>query len=280
MASTKKVGHSPAMPDGERVESVQELVERCRGGDEAAWCRLIRTFSQLAWTVAKSFRLRDAECEDVCQQTWLRVYENIDALTRPDRIAAWIVTTARHESLRVLSRGRRYLPVEDMSCLLPLDDPTRTPEEEAVSRAEQDTVWHAFTGLPDQHQALLALLIADPPPSYDEISVLLAMPRGSIGPTRRRVLGALRESMRRADSERPDGAVRAVPEHRASQNSQTAQTPQTGQTTQAGQSTQTTQSPCPAQNAPACQNKPSVQNVQSVPSQRRGRGTVPALAQT
>ena len=44
-------------------------------------------------------------------------------------------------------------------------------------------------------QALLRLLIADPPLSYDDISAVLDMPKGSIGPTRQRCLNRLRAAM-------------------------------------------------------------------------------------
>ena len=44
-------------------------------------------------------------------------------------------------------------------------------------------------------QTLLRLLIADPPLSYDEISDVLDMPKGSIGPTRQRCLSRLRAAM-------------------------------------------------------------------------------------
>jgi RNA polymerase sigma factor (sigma-70 family) len=48
--------------------------------------------------------------------------------------------------------------------------------------------------LPERDQALLKLRAADPPKSYEEISQLLGMPIGSIGPTLRRCLDRLRET--------------------------------------------------------------------------------------
>ena len=44
-------------------------------------------------------------------------------------------------------------------------------------------------------QALLRMLVADPAPSYDEIAGTLAMPIGSIGPTRGRWLARLRKEL-------------------------------------------------------------------------------------
>ena len=64
-------------------------------------------------------------------------------------------------------------------------------------------LWRAFDRLPARDQALLRLLVADPQPSYQEISAALDMPIGSIGPTRARSLERLRAELAR------DGLVTA-----------------------------------------------------------------------
>ena len=46
--------------------------------------------------------------------------------------------------------------------------------------------------LPGRCQSLLRVLMADSPPAYEDVSKALAMPIGSIGPTRARCLGRLR----------------------------------------------------------------------------------------
>jgi len=66
-----------------------------------------------------------------------------------------------------------------------------------VSRAENHRLLSAVSRLPPAHQALVGLLLADPPMSYDEISDALAMPRGSVGPTRLRILRRLRTELGR-----------------------------------------------------------------------------------
>jgi DNA-directed RNA polymerase specialized sigma24 family protein len=52
----------------------------------------------------------------------------------------------------------------------------------------------AFAELAPRCQELLAMLIADPPHSYAEISAALQMPVGSIGPQRARCLERLRKT--------------------------------------------------------------------------------------
>jgi RNA polymerase sigma factor (sigma-70 family) len=182
----------PPAPHG----SPAELVEACRAGDQRAWARLVRRYRAVVWTVARSHGLRPADCEDVCQLTWLRVLENIGTLTHPSKLGAWIVTTARREALKVSGNGGKYHLVDDLSQFTHDTCPQATPEETVLSRAEGDLARSAFRHLPAQHQALLGLLLRDPPMSYDAISAALAMPRGSIGPTRNRILRQARDFLR------------------------------------------------------------------------------------
>ncbi|MGW0333122.1 RNA polymerase sigma factor [Streptomyces sp. NPDC003011] len=178
------------------AEPPAQLVDACRAGDQAAWGRLIKRYRPVVWTVARSHGLRPADCEDVCQVTWLRVIENIGALNDPARLGAWIVTTARREALKVSGNGVKYHLVDDLSEFTHETGHQATPEETVLNRAEGDLARLAFRHLPAQHQALLGLLLRDPPMSYDAISAALAMPRGSIGPTRNRILRQARDFLR------------------------------------------------------------------------------------
>jgi DNA-directed RNA polymerase specialized sigma24 family protein len=50
----------------------------------------------------------------------------------------------------------------------------------------------AVAALPVNHRSLIDLLMADAAPSYEELSAMLRIPVGSIGPTRGRCLAKLR----------------------------------------------------------------------------------------
>jgi DNA-directed RNA polymerase specialized sigma24 family protein len=100
------------------------------------------------------------------------------------------VTTARREALRVLRRSGRERPgFEDTVLDRPDDAP---PVDTAVLVDERDqALWQAFGRLGEKCRQLLRVAVADPQ-AYEEISVALGMPVGSIGPTRRRCLTQLR----------------------------------------------------------------------------------------
>lgn len=174
------------------------LVRRVRHRDQDAWAELVTRFSPVVWTVARSFRLDPADCEDVCQLTWSRVVAGIDSLRQPERLGTWIVTTARREALRYLMQTRRNPWPADVTTLDWQPSGDASPEETVVARQQGAYLLKLFRELPEQHQLLMALLLSESAPSYDEISKILDIPRGSIGPTRNRILRRMREALNEA----------------------------------------------------------------------------------
>ena len=67
-------------------------------------------------------------------------------------------------------------------------------------------LWKAFSTLTERCRSLLRVLMADPPPSYEEVSEAFDMPVGSIGPTRQRCLKSLRNIMTSASRSPRRGA--------------------------------------------------------------------------
>ncbi|HEU0316359.1 MAG TPA: sigma-70 family RNA polymerase sigma factor, partial [Solirubrobacteraceae bacterium] len=189
MTPTKTARRSAARAAHQPPDRIARLVRRAGTGEQEAWNDLIDRYSGLVWAIARGHRLGAADAADVFQSTWLRLVEHLGDLHDPDRVGAWLATTAKRECLRLLRSSGRQIPVGDQ---LP-DVAAESPEPYAeLLRAERDAIlWRAFGRLEARDQALLRMLVADPAPSYKEISTALAMPVGSIGPTRGRCLERL-----------------------------------------------------------------------------------------
>lgn len=189
-------------------EVVAADVRAAAAGDAAAWNRLVDRFSGLVWAVARGHRLSEADAADVSQTTWLRLAEHIHRLRDPERVGAWLATTARHESLRTLRRSTRLVPV-DHDFDLVVDDGAPEPDHRLLDTERSTVLWRCFRALPRPCQTLLRTLLADPSPTYADVAVALEMPIGSIGPRRARCLDHLRTTTRRSDHE-PDSTRRMV----------------------------------------------------------------------
>ena len=147
-----------------------------------------------------------ADTDDVFQLTWLRLVANLDRIREPGRVGAWLATTASHECLRLLRKAGRQAPGEDGWEDDLVDDGRDVDDGLLVSERDR-ALWQAMGMLSASCQRLLRLLAADPAPSYQEVAEVLAMPIGSIGPTRSRCLDHLRTHFRRI-TEGPEGSSR------------------------------------------------------------------------
>lgn len=171
---------------------VPALVRQAADGDEQAWGALVERFASLVWAVARGHGLDQADAADVSQTTWLRLAEQLGLIREPDRLGAWLATTARRECLRTLRRQERHVSVDECADWI-CGDGALELGEEIVSQERDAALWSAFEALSGNCKSLLRALLADPPPSYAELSDVFDMPVGSIGPTRARCLDRLRD---------------------------------------------------------------------------------------
>ena len=182
---------SPANSDADC--SVSDLVARARSGDRQAWDALIERYAPLIWSICRRHRLGRADADDVGQSVWLRLLDQLDRVREPAALPGWLSTTTRRECLRVLSAAQGphatiyALDVESLP-----DQRTGTADQELLAAERHAALRAAFTQLPPNGQQLLALLTADPPTPYADISAQLGIPVGSIGPTRSRYLDKIR----------------------------------------------------------------------------------------
>ena len=180
----------------DEAERVAGLVAAAAEGDEGAWSGLVDHFAGLVWSVIRGYRMSAADAADVSQTTWLRLAEHIHKVREPERIGAWLATTAGRECLRLIRHNQRAVPSDDVFLAeVPDTDPAVAPETRLLTLERDGELWEAFSELPEKAQMLLRLLLADPPPSYEEISAATGMPIGSIGPTRGRYLAQLKGRM-------------------------------------------------------------------------------------
>ena len=172
-----------------------DLLLRARAGDASAWEAMVERLGSRVWAVARAYRLGNADAEDVFQVTWMRLLTHLDSIREPARVGAWLASTARHESLRVLRRSGRQVPSGDDSDF-DVPDPLTPPAEAGLIASErQSAVWTALGMLPAHCQRLLRLFMTDPWPTYEEVSQALDIPLGSIGPTKGRCLEHLRRRL-------------------------------------------------------------------------------------
>jgi RNA polymerase sigma factor (sigma-70 family) len=176
------------------------LVARCRAGDATAWRTLVERYQRLVYTIVRRAGLDDHAAADVFQTVFARLLEGLAGLREPQRLQAWIVTTAKREA--VLQRGRAARAV---SMTAHDDEGDAAPEwevaadaalpEDALAEIELlDRVRRGIERLDPRCRDLITLLFRHDgePPAYDEVARRLGLPVGGVGPNRARCLARLR----------------------------------------------------------------------------------------
>src|SRR6185369_10459100 len=85
-------------------ETDLQLVLACRRGDELAWERLIRRYQRLIYAIPLRDGLDHAQAAEVFQEVFTTLFQKLNDLEQPERLHAWLVTTARRKTWRAIVR--------------------------------------------------------------------------------------------------------------------------------------------------------------------------------
>jgi RNA polymerase sigma factor (sigma-70 family) len=171
------------------------LVRACRKGDEAAWEMLVRRYQRLVYTIPLRAGLDGDAAADVLQDVFAALVMGLDSIDDPDRVGAWIVTTAKRMTWRAIRRHKdrrgSETVLEAEAEEVPDIDPL--PEHVLARMEEQHEVRTALDGLDERCRRLLTMLFyaQAEPPSYSTVASTLGIAEGSIGPIRARCLERL-----------------------------------------------------------------------------------------
>jgi RNA polymerase sigma factor (sigma-70 family) len=189
------------MPDS-ISEDDAALINRCRMGDAQAWAALVHRYQRLVYAIARRIGADEHAAADIFQTVFARLLEHLPGLTQPERLQAWIVTTTKREALRTRHVAQRTVSLtrgdDDDGDEVAVEDSVPDPApltEAALDHLQQlDLLRDGLERLDKRCRDLLTLLFsdADARAAYDEVARRLAVPVGSIGPTRSRCLAKLR----------------------------------------------------------------------------------------
>ena len=173
-----------------------------RDGDSRAMDDLVRLMSPVLWHVVRAYGLERTLAEDVVQTTWLRLVRSRASIADPRAVSAWLTTTARREAWKVGKANGKVDTTEadDLDLLLPEQ---ASAEEHAATGDERRRLWSAVRALNERCQRLLRVIAFEDRPDYARLAADLAMPVGSIGPTRQRCLAKLRALLGPGTEEMP-----------------------------------------------------------------------------
>ena len=173
----------------------RELVGGCLHGEPQAWSALVDKYKNLIFSIPikQGFSIEDAA--DIFQAVCLTLVSELHRLREPRALPAWIIQTTAHKCFRWRSEAQRYVDVATREETLSAQ-PSAIAEALLVEFEREQLLRNAIAGLPEDCRRMVELLFYRiPQPSYDDIANELRIPKGSIGPTRKRCLEKLKHAL-------------------------------------------------------------------------------------
>ncbi|WP_409343382.1 RNA polymerase sigma factor SigW [Paenibacillus sp. MBLB4367] len=158
------------------------LAKLSRNGDRRAFAELVDMYKDKLYHLAYRMLSQAHEAEDIVQETFLRVYTNLERYDENQKFSTWIYRIATNLCIdRLRKRKANYsLDAEmpdgegsDWYSLLPSDE--ATPESELILSETQHNIRKAIDSLPEKYKSVVILRYLHDM-SLQEIGDVLDMP--------------------------------------------------------------------------------------------------------
>ncbi len=154
----------------------QELVERCRRGDEGAFQELVNRYKDLVFALIARTVAERPRAEELAQEVFLRIHRGLPYFRGESRLSTWIYRIVAN--VCVQEKQDRALATE------PLDQhvlaPAATGRDRQFSDMElRDRIEKAIARLPPNYRLLIAGHYLDGV-RYEELAEALQLPLGTV----------------------------------------------------------------------------------------------------
>jgi RNA polymerase sigma-70 factor (ECF subfamily) len=191
------------------AEAENELISRCRRGDETAWDALFDHYYPMAgrFVYQISPSLNPDDVEEICQEVFLAVIRNLQNFQGHCQFQTWLFRIAANKARdhidrqHAAKRGGGQIPisldVEDPETGLKLDPPSKgvAPDHSVISRENALFVHEALAKLGDPCREIIELRYFGDL-SYDEIALELRLNAKTVSSRLSKCLDKLEEVAR------------------------------------------------------------------------------------
>lgn len=171
-----------------------ELINQILNGNMNAFTFLVNRYQRLVVHITGRLIQRQDELEDICQEVFLKVFQNLKKYRYECKLSTWIATIAYNTSINYLRKFKKGEEVEpdDSAALRSLADyKSNDFERTDLHRYIRDQI----ELLPVQYRTVLTLFHLEEF-SYQEIEQITGMPEGTIKSYLFRAKALLREKLK------------------------------------------------------------------------------------
>jgi RNA polymerase sigma-70 factor (ECF subfamily) len=193
------------------VPDEKDLVERCRKGDDEAWREMVDHLGHRVYSVAYHFCLKREDAEELSQEIFLKIFENLHRYDGSYPLVAWVVSLARNLCIdryrrKKRERSFRFVSDEAVAPLLKSDD---DPAAEALRRERTKLLFWALSEIPEDLAEILVLRDLEGL-AYEEIGKSLELPDGTVKSRLFRARAEVARKVRERHDNRGQGALTSV----------------------------------------------------------------------
>ena len=155
-----------------------ELINQILNGNMHAFTFLVNRYQKLVVHITGRLVQRHDELEDVCQEVFLKVYQNLRRYRNECKLSTWIATIAYNTSINYLRKFKKggEVDTDDLTAFGKLADFRSDDYEKAdLYRFIRDQI----ELLPVQYRTVLTLYHLEEF-SYQEIEQITGMPEGTV----------------------------------------------------------------------------------------------------
>lgn len=159
-----------------------ELIQRARNGDSQAFGALVERYQRRVVGVAQAVVHNQDDAVELAQETFIRAYENLAKFESRSSFSTWLYRIAANLAIDFRRREGRHtmLRGEDAEAEIQRLPSPRGDAFRETARAElSGRINEALKELTPEHRAVILLREVEGL-SYDEISEVLQVPRGTV----------------------------------------------------------------------------------------------------
>jgi RNA polymerase sigma-70 factor (ECF subfamily) len=158
----------------------EQLIERCRAGDEEAVSWLVKDNQAAIFRLGLSILDDPAEADEATQETFLAALRNLGSYRGGASLRTWLFAIAINVCRSHLRRRRSWQRVQAVLLgALMGDDQAVQPEAVSAQREQADMVWRAVQGLGEKHRLPVILRYYHDLP-VAEIAGVLGISEGTV----------------------------------------------------------------------------------------------------
>ena len=195
MIERQALTSQPKFPFGDEPDADAELARRIAEGDQDAFATLFERHKDVVYTVAARMVRRGSWAEDICQDTFLRLWQNAGSVATKTSVRGWLLRVASNLAIDRWRKERTRHGGPDDGPVAHDRQATGVPPVETAAGNERDrAVRDVVAGLPPNHRLIIVLRYGVGL-SYAEIKDVLKCSMGTVKSRLARAHKALHEPL-------------------------------------------------------------------------------------